>query len=377
VSRSKAMAGRVFQRSGRPGFYVRVRSGMKEVTRYAGATRKTAHEFAARLLLDRDRRELLDKVAIPSVAFAEIEAQFLAHLEARHAPTTVAVERIRLKAIVSHFSSHSLCDVGPAQVGDFVTALRTQRGQSAASCNRMLALLSVLFGYAIERGLAATNPVKGLSRPKEDRPAVPYLDDKDISRFETAAGSDHELRALIRLLADAGLRRGEALALTWMDVDLSRGSLVVRRSKTHEAREVPLTENTRNALSDQASRCPSIALHKPTPVFPGLVAVKPSSVTGRFKTVARRAGSPDLRLHDLRHAFCSRLAQRGVPLTTIAKLAGHRSVQTTQRYAEHMPKGATRLAIEALEGSIAAPRGRIQGGPEGGPSDIEARKRPA
>ena len=72
-----------------------------------------------------------------------------------------------------------------------------------------------------------------------------------------------------------------------------------------------------------------------------------------FKTVAKRAGMPDLRLHDLRHAFCSRLAQAGVPLATIAKLAGHESLTTTERYARHIPEGATRAAIERLD----APRG--------------------
>jgi integrase len=373
VPRSKAVAGRVFQRKGRPGYYVRVRSGGREVTRYAGADRRTATEFAAKLLSERDRRDLLDEVSIPSVTLADIEADLLAHLEARHAPSTVAAERIRLRQMVEWFGDQALRDLGAAQIQDYVTVLKTRQGLSTASCNRTLALLSVVFTYAVERGLAALNPVRGLARAKEDKLSVPFIGDKDILRLE-AACRDEEMRVLIRLLADSGLRRGEALALLWQDVDLRRKAVVVRGSKNHDVREVPLTGAVVAALSEQTARCPPIPLHKPTPVFAELRALNQASVTGRFKTVARRAGFPTMRLHDLRHAFCSRLAQRGTPLPTIAQLAGHRSLQTTQRYAEHLPEGATRQAIDGLERAPREPSPVHDGGPDGGPSESGVRK---
>lgn len=50
----------------------------------------------------------------------------------------------------------------------------------------------------------------------------------------------------------------------------------------------------------------------------------------------------------MRHAFCSRLAQAGVPIPTIRVLAGHKSISTTMRYAGHVPGGATFDAIKRL-----------------------------
>ncbi len=76
---------------------------------------------------------------------------------------------------------------------------------------------------------------------------------------------------------------------------------------------------------------------------------RPQAVSSRFKAAARRAGFGDLRLHDLRHGFCSRLAQARTPLPTIGELAGHESVQTTARYASHLPDGAKESAIRAMQ----------------------------
>ena len=75
------------------------------------------------------------------------------------------------------------------------------------------------------------------------------------------------------------------------------------------------------------------------------------AIEARFRRLRMRAGFPTMRLHDLRHSFCSRLAQAGVPLPTIAALAGHESVATTMRYASHIPDGAMHAAIRRLEAS--------------------------
>ena len=72
----------------------------------------------------------------------------------------------------------------------------------------------------------------------------------------------------------------------------------------------------------------------------------------------RRPADPDLKPHDLRHAFCERLQEAGVPLRVIQELAGHDSVETTQVYVgvtgDH-PEGA----IRRMETAGASPVGRV------------------
>ena len=74
MPRKRSTFGRVFRRKVKgggyaPGFYVRIRRGKREVTRWGGPDRKTAHEFLARLLRESAREDLLDEKVIASVTF--------------------------------------------------------------------------------------------------------------------------------------------------------------------------------------------------------------------------------------------------------------------------------------------------------------------
>lgn len=179
-------------------------------------------------------------------------------------------------------------------------------------------------------------------RQREAEHPVPFISSADVDRLLSHA-EDVRFRALLRVLADTGLRRSEALRLEGRDVDFGRGVVVVRQSKSGRPRTVPLTAAARTALADVRVEVQSALL------WPEFVGGRMGAVESRFRRLKKRAGFPNLRLHDLRHAFCSRLAQEGVPLPTIAVLAGYESVATTMRYASHVPDGAAREAIGRLE----------------------------
>jgi integrase len=58
---------------------------------------------------------------------------------------------------------------------------------------------------------------------------------------------------------------------------------------------------------------------------------------GRFKRALREAGVREVRFHDLRHSFGTRMAAAGVPLRTLQEWLGHRDFKTTLRYADYAP----------------------------------------
>ena len=108
------------------------------------------------------------------------------------------------------------------------------------------------FAFALERGYVRENPARGIERPREAAKAVPFVSDGDVDRLVAHAG-DVPMRTLVRVLADTGLRRSEALRLAWPDVDLERGVVLVRLSKGKLPREVPLTTKARAAPGFRAS----------------------------------------------------------------------------------------------------------------------------
>jgi integrase len=162
------------------------------------------------------------------------------------------------------------------------------------------------------------------------------------------------LREVIVFALNTGMRQGEILSLQWRDVDFTRGTLVVMKSKNRERRTLPLN-NTVYALlaGKQAAYGQSDGLVFTTSAGTPL---KARYVVRAFSNARNRAGMPDFRFHDLRHTFATRLAQKGVDLYKIQRLLGHKTGVMTQRYAHHSPE-ILRDGVRVLDPSSRLERG--------------------
>src|SRR4029077_383219 len=84
-----------------------------------------------------------------------------------------------------------------------------------------------------------------------------------------------------------------------------------------------------------------------------------SKVLKRFKRALARAGVRDVRFHDLRHTFGTRMAAAGVPMRTLQEWMGHRDFKITLIYADYAPSAHERAMVEAAF----APTPLFAGGP--------------
>lgn len=147
---------------------------------------------------------------------------------------------------------------------------------------------------------------------------------------------------------NTGLRQGEILALQWQDIDFSRGTLVVMKSKNRERRTLPLNKTVFALLArKQAASEPCAGVVFTTSTGTPL---KARYVVRAFAKARNRAGIPEFRFHDLRHTFATRLAQKGVDLYKIQRLLGHKTAMMTQRYAHHSPE-SLRDGVHVLDPS--------------------------
>ena len=138
------------------------------------------------------------------------------------------------------------------------------------------------------------------------------------------------------------MRRGEALALRWEDVDFEHRLIRVNttkyaaRGRRSKIRYIPMNDVVYETLEGMARLRET--------VFDPKVQ---SALLDWFLRVCKAAGVGHVRIHDLRHTFASLLVKRGVPLNTVRELLGHERIDMTLRYA-HLAPSAMEDAVQAI-----------------------------
>jgi site-specific recombinase XerD len=158
-----------------------------------------------------------------------------------------------------------------------------------------------------------------------------------IDAIESTTPSDIRDRAMLLLLATTGMRNRELRQLELGDIHWRAGEIVLRHTKGHRDRIVPLLEETGAALADYVLHArPRITdrmvfLSHITPVRP----FSHSGIVSRIvRTRLQRAGIPIQRggAHLLRHSLATRLVEQRRPIKEVADLLGHRNIDTTSLY---------------------------------------------
>lgn len=227
------------------------------------------------------------------------------------------------------------------------------QGYSDHTLTKHLRVVKALFNRAVDKGLLAASPAETVAAPQIlDSAPHGYFDADELRALYLASSfdpyhPDHPQHAMWhapawKVLANTGLRRGEALILrrAWIrDGVVQVLSTGEERTKSGLWREVPLFPGAADGLAE----LDAILGEDREYVMPRVTA--PSMSRAAAKCIARAdlEGS----LHTLRHTFISHLAMDpNVPVRTIQKWAGHASIETTEGYM-HLRRGEppVRLAL--------------------------------
>jgi site-specific recombinase XerD len=180
----------------------------------------------------------------------------------------------------------------------------------------------------------------GRSAPNKGRryPADPPRAEEIIAVMRQAGEGRYGLRirGLVVVLWRAGLRIGEALALSETDLEPGRGCVVVRSGKGGKRREVGMDEWAWAQLR------PWLEHRLRLPVGPLFCVIagpgrgrawSPTAVRAELRVLAARAGvRRRFAPHQLRHAHAVEMAREGVPLNVIQRQLGHCNLGVTSVY---------------------------------------------
>ena len=257
---------------------------------------------------------------------------FLEHKRAEGlSPHTLGAYQRELRRFGEYLAGCGVC--APGQVTrEHVLAYRMSLSEQAArTIGRRIATLQSFFRFLKERGEIADKPTDGIPLPRIVWERRHVLSESETKRLLGAATSMRE-QAIIVLLLQTGIRRGEVGTLRVADIDWERGAILVR-GKGQKQRDMPMTEDVRRALKVL------LAEHNGSPIKELLVsqygeAYSPHGIGWIMRNIVARAGlaGHGITPHTFRRTFATGLDRRGVGLRTIQELMGHASPATTAAY---------------------------------------------
>ena len=144
---------------------------------------------------------------------------------------------------------------------------------------------------------------------------------------------------------NTGIRRGEALALTWKNVNLKTGMLTVTgaTAKSHHTRHIPLNNEARDTLKAWQNQTDANGF-----IFTANNGSQLGSVKKSWASILASAKITGFRWHDLRHHFASMLVMAGADLYVVKELLGHSTIAVTERYA-HLTPEHKQAAVSLLD----------------------------
>jgi integrase len=305
----------------------------KRIRRSTGvANRKLAEALAAKWVKDGFLEEHFGKK--PDVPFEKALLPYAKTHKRDHTRTFERVTRYRLKHFQERFRGMMLSEFTFQVVQDFMD--ERFETVSRATVQKDTAILKAILNKAHREGLIDSLPRFPKFKALKHRTRWLTLEEEEKL---TQAASSH-LVPLIRMAVDTGGRLSELLGLDWRNVELDNGRIRFTDTKNGEDRSIRLCKRARATLA-------ALSPKQSGPVFTYKgKAVK--SMKTAFNRARTRAGLEDLRFHDLRHTFASRLVQAGVPLYEVMHLTGHKSFEMVQRYSHLAPDYAEK-AIQALD----------------------------
>lgn len=223
--------------------------------------------------------------------------------------------------VLERWRTTPVVDVQPAEVQVWLSGLRTPRGPASASLRHKV--LQCIAG-ALRGGV----DLAGVSVGREVRREPLFL---TVEQLRTLAGARPRYAPFVMLLGTTGLRLGEACALDVGDVDVRRGRVRVRRSKTGRGRDAPVPRSVLAMLD--------LDRPKDAPLFVTSTGgrVDKDHWRQRHWVPARDAlGVVGLRPHDLRHTAASLAIHSGASVKSVQAMLGHASAAMTLDLYSHL-----------------------------------------
>ena len=227
-------------------------------------------------------------------------------------------------------------------------------GRSKRTANYCIAVVRQVFNKAIQWDMfKGVNPATKVKMEKLNNQRLRFLTPTEakmlLDELKKRSVKTYEI-AVMSLFT--GMRAGEIFNLKFGDIDLENDIIHIKNPKNKEDRVAYITDEVREILAPKKGKPNEL-------VFKSKYGKRINHISSAFNRAVDKLGLNDgvedrkdkVVFHTLRHTFASWLVLKGVPLYTVSKLMGHKSIEMTERYS-HLSPDTKRYAVESITGML-------------------------
>jgi len=276
------------------------------------------------------------------------------------------------KKIYPALGDTKMPEITPAQIAALLLSIQSE-GKAHSTVIKVYTVLHSLFKMAYLGDMIDRNPMDKVERPKPRKDEIKPTEPEaytvaEVQQIMTALdGEPLKWRALVHLLIDTGIRRGECCALRWENVDFNARAITIAGNlcytkqkgvyldtpKNGHTRTVYAGDDTMDLLrklrAEQAEKAISAYVftqeHSPNPMHP-------QSPTRYLANLSKRHGIPGLHPHKLRHTFASIAITNGADVASVSEALGHSDKAITLRMYTHANEESISKAAQIFREAV-------------------------
>lgn len=263
-------------------------------------------------------------------------------------------------------------DITAANISALLLDMQAQ-GKAHASCVKVYTVLNSLFKMAYLSDTIPKNPMDKVERPKLRKNEVRTQEPEaytveEVQRILSCLDQEPlKWRAMIRLLVDTGIRRGECCGLQWKDVDFKGNTITVAGNLCYTPQKGIYLDTPKNGKArtidvdpDVIALLQQLRLQQADHAISAFVFTQdnsaepmhPQSPTRYLKKFAERYGIDDLHPHKLRHSFASIAITNGADIASVSEKLGHSDKAVTLRMYTHADAESMKRASQIFRDAL-------------------------
>lgn len=306
---------------------------------------------------------------------ADAFESYISKTKSKKKINTITGIRTTMKRALEMFGNKKLEDITEENCQTYTDLLLEDSELKISTVRKHYATFSAFLAWCTKQGFIVSNPMKTVEKPVDNDGAekVETFSVEELKQILLCSEKEQLMwQVMTYLLADTGMRRGEACGLRWADINLANGRIHIvnnaqytegtgvydTKTKSKKDRVVFASDEVIGILTKWKELQKEVVegQNLPTPkhIFTHLDGnrINPQAPTAYFKDFGEKYGIEDCHPHKFRHTMATLMIQNGADIKTVSEKLGHSNIEITLKLYVHTNEEAQKAANEKFASLI-------------------------